>query len=132
MASLTNGFGTRHFGKSNYVAYDNTEEEEFDTTLWFCMFWIPIVPIKSYRIRQKFWYHRKEMRANTSGGLPGLSVEYQYAVVKKTRINISQVCRVYITAGIVILLLFVLGSLINKIPDPDKIYLQKIYSRKLS
>ena len=55
MPRTVNGVGTRHFGQSRYVEHKATGEEEFDTTLWFSILWLPIIPLKSYRIRQRAW-----------------------------------------------------------------------------
>ena len=54
--STLNGFGTRNIGVYNYRSLEDEEskKEEFDTTLWFCMFWLPMIPLKSYRIRKRY------------------------------------------------------------------------------
>ena len=46
------GIGTKHYGKAGYSVDEDKGLEEFDATLWFCIFWLPIIPIKSYRIQQ--------------------------------------------------------------------------------
>ncbi len=48
---MINGVGFTYYGIKNPVY--SASEEEFDTTRWFCLLWIPIFPIGSYRIRRK-------------------------------------------------------------------------------
>ena len=44
----------RFVGKKSRKLEPRLRVDEFDTTLWF-IFWIPLVPLGSYRIRHRFW-----------------------------------------------------------------------------
>jgi hypothetical protein len=46
------GLGKRLFGKRSRVVDPNSKWEEFDTTLWMVIFWVPMVPIATYRVRR--------------------------------------------------------------------------------
>ena len=46
------GIGKRLFGKRNYVVDPQGKWEEFDAMLWIVMFWVPLVPIATFRIRR--------------------------------------------------------------------------------
>lgn len=47
------GIGRIFYGKSNYTYNELFAFEEFDTTLWWILFFIPIIPQGSFRIRRK-------------------------------------------------------------------------------
>ena len=113
MPELINGFGTRHHGKDAYIEYEKLEEEEFDTTVWFCLFWVPIIPLKSYRIRQKLWYHRKELRLAAP---MGIQANYTFQIVKNyDKFKFRQIWVVYLTMLLCIFGLILLNYLISKI-----------------
>ncbi|RKX91890.1 MAG: hypothetical protein DRP84_10905 [Spirochaetes bacterium] len=108
-----NGCGTKFFGKANYI--ENLEEkwEEFDTTLWFTLFWLPIVPLKSYRIRQKHWiFQEEDANIGFKDGFFGISQKIFYQIIKKYKLNWRQVMHTYLTfygtIFAILLLLFVL------------------------
>lgn len=44
------GCGKHFFGASNYQLNAATSTEEFDSTLWLWILWLPIVPLASYHI----------------------------------------------------------------------------------
>ena len=46
------GVGKHFFGVSNYVADPLTNTEEFDSTLWLWVLWLPILPLASYHVRR--------------------------------------------------------------------------------
>lgn len=46
------GIGRKLFGKTNHSYDPGSEFEEFDTTLWFVIFWLPVIPLSSYRVRR--------------------------------------------------------------------------------
>jgi hypothetical protein len=48
------GIARKLLGKSNYACDERHRVEEFDRTLWFVLFFIPLFPIASYRIRRRF------------------------------------------------------------------------------
>src|SRR5690348_9300792 len=47
---MVNGCGTTFYGVKNRIA--DEQFEEYDTTKWFCLIWLPIAPLGSYRIRR--------------------------------------------------------------------------------
>ena len=93
---MTNGIGTKHFGKANHVEDKDNEAEEFDTTLWVSILWIPIIPLRSYRIRQKIWYVRKvtNIWPEFEGGV--ISWKEDFHVVRYHPLNWKQICRTYL------------------------------------
>jgi hypothetical protein len=48
------GIARKLFGKSHYVCDEQHRIEEFQTTLWFVLLWIPIFPIGTFQIRRRF------------------------------------------------------------------------------
>jgi hypothetical protein len=46
------GVGKHFFGASNYRIATNTATEEFNSTLWLWIMWLPIVPLASYHIER--------------------------------------------------------------------------------
>jgi hypothetical protein len=49
---LPYGLGKRLFGKRARVVDPGSKWEEFDTTLWMVLFWVPMIPIATYRVRR--------------------------------------------------------------------------------
>ena len=47
------GIGRIFYGKANRTINETFAFEEFDTTLWWIVFWIPVIPRGSFRIRRK-------------------------------------------------------------------------------
>jgi hypothetical protein len=110
MPSRINGTGTTHFGKSNYVEDKENEMEEFDTTLWFSLFWLPVIPLKSYRIRQQIWYVRSSENVPKIGSkdMPmGLSFSNSFTIVAQYKLNWAQIIKTYLLAYGIILILFI-------------------------
>ena len=58
---LPYGLGKRLFGKRARVVDPGSKWEEFDTTLWMVVFWVPMVPIATYRVRRAL---RKKVISN--------------------------------------------------------------------
>ena len=56
-----NGTGRTFYGKANRVYDEVYAYDEFDTTLWWTLLWIPFIPRGSFRIR------RKQARPENSG-----------------------------------------------------------------
>jgi hypothetical protein len=52
--SSGNHIGKKFFGMKNRSHDARFRIEEYDTTLWFFVFWFPIFPMGSYRIRRLF------------------------------------------------------------------------------
>jgi hypothetical protein len=48
-----NGTGRAFFGRTNCEYNPQYDYDEIDTTLWWTIFWVPIVPRGSFRIRRK-------------------------------------------------------------------------------
>lgn len=46
------GYGKQFFGVSNYHLGTNAATEEFNSTLWLWIAWLPIVPLASYHIER--------------------------------------------------------------------------------
>jgi hypothetical protein len=49
----SHGMGRRIFGKSNYSHDPGSDFEEFNTTLWFLIFWLPVIPLASYTVKRE-------------------------------------------------------------------------------
>jgi hypothetical protein len=41
-------------GRTNYTHDPRFRIEEFEATLWVVLFWVPVLPLASYRIRREF------------------------------------------------------------------------------
>jgi hypothetical protein len=48
------GIGKKLNGKRNYFRDSGFRIEEFDRTLWFVLFFIPVAPLGTFRIRRRF------------------------------------------------------------------------------
>jgi hypothetical protein len=46
------GIGKKLFGKTNHSHDPDSDFEEFDTTLWVVIFWLPVIPLSGYRVRR--------------------------------------------------------------------------------
>lgn len=58
--SLPYGIGKKFLGKLDYSLDTQSQFEEFETTLWFVMFWFPLIPISGCRIKRdvgRDWRH---------------------------------------------------------------------------
>jgi hypothetical protein len=69
--------------------------EECDTTLWIVGFWIPIVPLTSFRIRRKFrrWW--------------SVYVSDQYRVIERRPLDWEQILLTWIKTAAVLLLIWI-------------------------
>lgn len=47
------GIGKKLFGKRARTVDPKAIWEEFDTTLWIVLFWVPLIPVTTYRIRRR-------------------------------------------------------------------------------
>ncbi|HEY1501151.1 MAG TPA: hypothetical protein VGF88_16375 [Acidobacteriaceae bacterium] len=47
------GIGRRHFCQSHYADDRATGTEEFDATVFLLLFWLPLIPIGTWRMRRK-------------------------------------------------------------------------------
>jgi hypothetical protein len=80
LAQTLNGFGTTLYGERDYEPTGS-----YLTTLWIVCVWIPLVPLKSFRVRDDGPGDRTF--------LPGWS--RKYVVIREERPNIRQVLSVY-------------------------------------
>ena len=85
------GIGRRFFGKNNYQLDSQFAFEEFDTTLWFVLFWFPLVPLGTYRVRRK-------RRRSWWRGILG---EDDLSVIHKLRRNWEQIFLTWIEAVLI-------------------------------
>jgi hypothetical protein len=51
---LYRGIGKKFYGRSNYTHDSERQLEEFDTTFWFVLLFVPLLPLRSCRIRRKY------------------------------------------------------------------------------
>lgn len=103
MPEITNGIGTKHYGKENYVEFSDADDEEFDTTLWFVLFWIPIFPIKSYRIRQKSASYRYKLFPERDELGQSVLTTHFYIISEYKR-NWKQIFKTYVSAFLILVL----------------------------
>lgn len=90
------GIGKQFFGVSNYVADNVKQFEEFDSTLWVVILYLPIFPLSTVRIRRR---------------LRGKSVFWSFGATDFTTmelrgLNFGQVALTYIGAAITAYLAF--------------------------
>lgn len=87
------GIGKRLMGRTNYSHDPGLRIEEFDATLWVVLFWIPVVPLATYRIRRTFrrWWH--------------ICASDRYRVLERLPRNWEQILGTWIKAIAVLLLI---------------------------
>ena len=80
-------------GRTNYTHDPRFRIEEFGTTLWVVLFWIPVIPLASYRIRRKFrrWWN--------------ISASDRYRVLERLPRNWEQILVSWIKTVAVLLLI---------------------------
>jgi hypothetical protein len=74
-----NGCGTTLYGSAD----KNEEDDSYTATQWIIIFFIPIIPVASYRI------------LSASGGDDGFTVEHQYQMIK-VKLHKKQVLKTYL------------------------------------
>ncbi len=87
LAQTINGFGTKLYGKRSFGA-----DGSFVTTLWVVFFWIPVIPLKSFRVRDR----GISLDSGKPTILPGWSSSWDYAVLQKCSLDFRQVINVYV------------------------------------
>ena len=98
------GIGKKLSGRKNYSHDPRFRIEEFDSTLWFILFWMPIFPLATYRIRRRF---RRWWNVCTSDS---------YRVIARLPRNWEQILVTWIKAMVVLLVLrFAIPFVVNKL-----------------
>jgi hypothetical protein len=46
------GFGFKFLGKMNYHCDPSGRFEEYDSTQWFTVFWLPVFPVATFKVRR--------------------------------------------------------------------------------
>jgi hypothetical protein len=69
------GYGKHFFGVSNYHRDESVATEQFDSTLWFWIMWLPVVPLASYHIERQglgksLWWSLKKQPFSASNEAP--------------------------------------------------------------
>lgn len=82
------GWGKQFLGASRYEIEAGADFEEFDTTLWFFVSYVPLLPIKTVRIRRMtrgqaiFWsFKDKRFYSAAGGSLNWFQVALTYSIV---------------------------------------------------
>lgn len=112
------GIGTKHFGRYNFAENEDRETEEFDTTLWFSLFWLPIIPLKSYRIRQQIWYVRNDQNlptASVDSGFWIFSWGHPFTIIQQYNVNWMQVAKTYLLVYGLLIIIPIIVSLIRSL-----------------
>lgn len=94
-----NGTGTRLYGKEKV-----NPDGSYVSTKWVTFFWIPLIPLGSFRI----W---EESSHNT--GLITYSTETKHRM-QKVALDLKQILKVYFTALLVLACIGVVGFLLEK------------------
>jgi hypothetical protein len=73
------------FGRANFVRDDSSGIQEYDATLWFVVFWFPLIPLGAYRVRRGGGWWRNFFIPNVE-------------VVTKLALNWEQILRTWLIA----------------------------------
>jgi hypothetical protein len=73
------------FGRANFVHDDSSGNQQYDATLWFVVFWFPLIPLGAYRVRRKGGWWRNFLIPNIE-------------VVAKLPLNWEQIFRTWLVA----------------------------------
>jgi hypothetical protein len=87
------GIGLRYYGKRDLTRMQS--REQYQTTLWFCLFWIPLVPLGTYIV------HR------TTATWMGLFDDVR--TIRKVPLDWEQVFKTWAVAAIVLAGLYFVG-----------------------
>lgn len=91
MAYTFRGIGAMHYGKRDFRA-----DGSYVTTLWFVALYVPIIPLKSIRMRRT-----QETKYYSTQRVP------VYAAVQEPKLNLAQVSMTYAWFAIEVTLLLV-------------------------
>jgi hypothetical protein len=94
---VPHGMGRRFLGSANYQNFG--EEEELNTTLWISLFWMPIFPLASYRIRRK-------------AGTRSLA-RYRFIVVEKYPRDWGQIAKTWLSVLLALVACIAVASLLE-------------------
>ena len=73
------------FGRANFVRDNGSGSQEYDATLWFVVFWFPLIPLGAYRVRRRGGWWRNFLIPNIE-------------VVAKLPLNWEQIFRTWLIA----------------------------------
>jgi hypothetical protein len=99
------GVGQMFLGKTNRRPDPSGLFEEYESTLWFVIFWFPVFPIASYTVRQDF---NRWLGFRWAGG--------EVSVERHPR-NWEQILLTWVKAGAVLLLLRLAFLLLSRHPE---------------
>lgn len=80
-------YGNKKFlGRNNFVGDASSGSEEYDATLWFVVYWFPLIPLGTYRVRRnrspKRWWN----------------LHRDIAIMTKLPLNWKQILRTWLIA----------------------------------
>jgi len=93
MPTSINGFGTILYGKRSLRT-----DGSYVTTQWFAVLWLPILPVKSMRIKE------------TGSRQSGLFSHMEYAILEELPFQLPQILETYLFAGVLLGSSVFLGS----------------------
>jgi len=108
LAQTLNGIGTKLYGKRNF-----RPDGSFVATLWVVLFWIPLIPLKSVRVRDA----GIDVGPDKPTFFPGWSSSWSYFVLGESRLDFRQVMNIYVFMLLPIIAFKILDSAHAKIPD---------------
>jgi hypothetical protein len=96
---LYRGIGRKFYGRTDYRHDSQREIEEFDTTFWFVFLFIPVIPLRSCRIRRR--YRRRW----------NLFASKTYQVLHRLPMRWGQILLTWLEAAVVVLVVRVIGRM---------------------
>ena len=91
------GISFTYYGWKDYIT--DGVMEEYDATKWFCLAWLPIIPIASYRVRRKC---PKDIISRLAREI--LSSQ-EIEIIYKRTLDFGQILRVYFIAYVSFLMI---------------------------
>jgi hypothetical protein len=92
---VIHGIGRKRFGKANYNYNSETGFEQFRTTIFIVLFWIPLIPTGTFRVeRKREWISR------------------DIIVIERLPLDWEQILKVWIVAAGGVFALIVLSRLV--------------------
>lgn len=99
------GCGTKFYG-----AADKKGDESFITTEWFGLFYVPLIPIQSYRV-----IHLSSATKNYGASI---TTTINYSIIEKLRLYTAQILKVYLFLSSFILfasVIFLAGKAVHSV-----------------